>query len=64
MTPHFRRPLLPAPHERRPHGACQTPAVTPPSLSALVATILLFDRDPGAMIAQVRVWLAEEDDRA
>jgi hypothetical protein len=61
MTPHFRRPLLAAQPERRPHGACQAPAVAPPSLSALVATILLFDRDPSAMIAQVRVWLSEDD---
>jgi hypothetical protein len=66
MPSHFRRSITVRPHPRR--GAHTAPAAEEapagPSLTALVATMLLFDRDPGLMIAQVRAWLAEREDRA
>jgi hypothetical protein len=64
MPSHFRRSLPSAPLKRRPHDALDAPTVAAaaPTASAMLATMLLFDRDPGAMVAQVRAWLIEDDD--
>ena len=62
MSGRFRRGLPARTRVRR--GAHVDPVVEAPagpSLAALVATMLLFDRDPAVMIDQVRAWLAEDD---
>jgi hypothetical protein len=57
---HFRRPLPATRIERRPHEL-RAGAASVPSRSNVVATKLLFDRDPRQVVAQVRAWLAEDD---
>jgi hypothetical protein len=62
MHGHFRRTLPKRRLERRPHGSLVPPG-RDPSLAVLIATMLLFDRDPSTMVTQVRAWLAEDEDR-
>ena len=63
MSPEYRRTPGDSRRVRRLSAATCAPdaARRQSPVGAIALALMLFDRNPDAMVAQVRAWLAEED---